>query len=249
MQDYISSTENYKGYTINIVQDSTPQNPRTEFDNMATMVCWHSRYSLGDMDGKVPISKQYDEPDYLFAEIAGIDRDSLYCMSIYDKHGADALTQYLLTQARTKAIVMPLYLYDHSGITISTGKFSCAWDSGCIGFIYLTFEKARKEYGYKQITMRRKAKIATYLEGEVETYDNYLTGNVWGYEVVNAEGEVTDSCYGYFGDEGVKTAIEEARDIIDYNVRQSIIKHLQQLKAWIINKVPLHIRKPLIISY
>lgn len=33
-------------------------------------------------------------------------------------------------------LLMPLYLYDHSGITISTSEFCDPWDSGQIGFIY-----------------------------------------------------------------------------------------------------------------
>jgi len=35
-------------------------------------------------------------------------------------------------------IYLPRFLYDHSGITMSTGPFSCPWDSGQVGFIYAT---------------------------------------------------------------------------------------------------------------
>ena len=30
---------------------------------------------------------------------------------------------------------LPLYLYDHSGLTIATTPFSCPWDSGQVGWI------------------------------------------------------------------------------------------------------------------
>ena len=40
-----------------------------------------------------------------------------------------------------------LYLYDHSGITMSTGSFCDSWDSGQVGFIYVTKEDIEKEYG------------------------------------------------------------------------------------------------------
>ena len=30
-------------------------------------------------------------------------------------------------------IYLPLYLYDHSGITMNTTGFSCQWDSGQVG--------------------------------------------------------------------------------------------------------------------
>jgi hypothetical protein len=43
-----------------------------------------------------------------------------------------------------KVCIKDLYLYDHSGITISTSPFSCGWDSGQVGFIYLTRQKCEE---------------------------------------------------------------------------------------------------------
>ncbi len=39
--------EEYKGYTIDVLYDDCPQDPR-EWDNAATFVCEHRRYKLGD---------------------------------------------------------------------------------------------------------------------------------------------------------------------------------------------------------
>ena len=108
------------------------------------------------------------------------------------------------------AVVLPLYLYDHSGITISTSPFSCPWDSGQVGFIAISKEKARNEYGWKAITKKRKELLTSYLEGEVETYDQYLRGDIFGFEILNSEGEVEDSCWGFYGEE---SAIEEAKAV------------------------------------
>lgn len=84
-------------------------------------------------------------------------------------------------------IELPLYLYDHSDITMNTSGFSCRWDSGQVGFIYVTKEKIRKEYGWKRITQARKEKIYRYLKNEVKTYDDYLTGQVYGFKHEVAE--------------------------------------------------------------
>ena len=72
-------------------------------------------------------------------------------------------------------LLMPLYLYDHSGITISTSEFCDPWDSGQRGFIYTT--RAR----YEAFTLDRgnpdwKTKAAEYLKAEVSSYDEYLQG-------------------------------------------------------------------------
>jgi len=106
-------------------------------------------------------------------------------------------------------ISLSLYLYDHGGITMSTGSFSCHWDSGQVGFIAVSKAKVREEYGWKHLTKERIQLIEKYLTGEVESYDQFLTGDVWGYTIENDEYDVFESCWGFFGkDECKKCAIE-----------------------------------------
>ena len=92
-------------------------------------------------------------------------------------------------------ICLPIYIYDHSGITINTTGFSCPWDSGQVGLIYCTKDRARKEWGrvYRQ-------RALACLKGEIETLDQYLTGQVYGYVVRDPQGEELDSCWGFYGD-------------------------------------------------
>jgi len=112
------------------------------------------------------------------------------------------------------SLILPLYLYDHSGITISTGDFKhidgAGWDSGQVGWIVVTNEQIEKEYG-KGKDAREKAR--KYLEGEVKTYDQYLRGDVYYYTVKKttvckhcgvAQTGTIDSCGGFYGDD-VKT--------------------------------------------
>lgn len=110
-----------------------------------------------------------------------------------NKHNMDP-KEALSFMNRKDIISLPLYLYDHSGITMKTTPFNDPWDSGQVGFIYITKEKIRKEYGWIVITKKRRTKIEEYLQAEVKTYDQFLTGNVWGFETEN------DSCWGFFGD-------------------------------------------------
>lgn len=35
-------------YLLQVMYDEEPLNPRTDYDNFGHMVCWHSRYNLGD---------------------------------------------------------------------------------------------------------------------------------------------------------------------------------------------------------
>jgi hypothetical protein len=96
------------------------------------------------------------------------------------------------------AVILPLFLYDHSGITMNTTGFNCRWDSGQVGFIFISKAKALKEFGGKIITKKLRERLETYLKNEVETYDQYLTGDVWGVQVFE-DGEEVDSCWGFYG--------------------------------------------------
>lgn len=97
-------------------------------------------------------------------------------------------------------ISLPLYLYDHGGITISTTPFSCKWDSSRVGTIFVSKEKIYKEYGVKRISKTLRRKVIDILRAEIKIYDDYLTGNVWGYVIKNENNEEVDSCWGFFGD-------------------------------------------------
>ena len=121
----------------------------------------------------------------------------------------DAIREKAAEVEKAGGIVLPLYLYDHSGITMNTTGFSCPWDSGQVGIIYVMPEKGREEFGRQW-----KKKATKYLKGEVETYDQYLTGDVYGYVVEGPDSN--DSCWGFFGK---KYAIEEAKGNIDASIQ------------------------------
>jgi len=113
-------------------------------------------------------------------------------------------------------ISLPIYMYEHSGITISTKPFSCHWDSGLLGMIYVEAKKAKKEYG-KQFSIQA---VTERLNAEVKEYDQYLTGDVWGYSIYdknpeeNKDIEWIHECDGpFFGED---YCIEEAKRMVDY---------------------------------
>lgn len=51
-----------------------------------------------------------------------------------------------------KYIVMPLYLLDHSGLAMQTTSFHDPWDSGQVGWVYVSKEDALKEFGGEKMT-------------------------------------------------------------------------------------------------
>ena len=81
-----------------------------------------------------------------------------------------------------------------------TGGSSGGWDSGQVGFIYAT--KATLK-----MTGVAPENVEAGLIAEVQTYDQYLRGDVWGYTVYDVKTcdmghtheEVLDSCWGFYG--------------------------------------------------
>ena len=68
----------------------------------------------------------------------------------------------------------------------------------------MTAEEIQHEYG--DHGGRTKEEIAGYLKACVTEFDNYLTGNVWGFKLLrftedgDEEGEEVDSCWGHICD-------------------------------------------------
>jgi hypothetical protein len=184
------------------------QSPR-DWDNLGTMVCFHRRYNLGD--------EQPDRIEYwlsgMLSEL-GLERSTeQWDDFIYDlENGYKESIQKAWSLLDNHIFMLPLYLYDHSGLTMRTTSFSCPWDSGQVGFIYVTKDDVRKEWGKQRISKKLEELIYSNLRAEVETYDQYLTGDVWGY-IVTVDDEIVDSCWGFYGYDYCE---EEAKMVAKY---------------------------------
>jgi hypothetical protein len=217
----------YRGCTIRVVSDDHPGNPRKEFDHLATMVCWHGRYDLGDEQPKE------NAGDYLCRMAAEKDEGFSRLNDLYDealRRGSDRACQRInrrLARERERVlaehyVIQPLYLYEHSGITISTGSFSCPWDSGQVGFIFIPLETIRKEWPVIPDGLTIQQWAEKIIEGEVNEYDAYLTGDVVGVIAEDEEGEEIDSCWGYYPDEkgSHDYAVEDVKSAIDHHLER-----------------------------
>lgn len=104
---------------------------------------------------------------------------------------------------------LPLYLYDHSGLTISTTPFSCPWDSGLLGFIWVKNKDACSKHGWAKLTRTRREEIIKTLEAEVRLYDTYLRGDTFRFDTYE-DGVLKDSCGGFYGTDHKESGLLEA---------------------------------------
>jgi len=208
-------------YTMHIDYDTDPVNPRKEYDHLGTMVCWHQRYDLGDnhMSGNVGdylsnvltrYGLDYADYDTPFRPVTSGMKQMLHSDSgsyTYADFDADLCND--LPEAMDEAwarihdsnaiIMLPLYFYDHGGITMRTTSFRDPWDSGCVGYIYVDVDAVKQEWKWYRLTQQRREHIESILQAEVEEYDAYLTGQVYYWYITDDKGETVDSCGGYYG--------------------------------------------------
>ncbi|MEY8827218.1 hypothetical protein AB9K34_02170 [Sedimentitalea sp. XS_ASV28] len=193
MQDPVYE-ETYQGHTIKIYHDPDAESPR-EWSNLGTLICWHRRYRLGD-------SHSFDSPEAFLRDLAGISEQRELSM--------DRLQE----RAERNAVLLPVFLYDHSGLAMNTIGFHCPWDSSQVGYVYVTLEAVREEFGAKRVTKALRAKAKDILCSEIVSYDAYLGGRVYGY-VIEQDGEEVDACWGFVGHYELD-CLSEARAVVDY---------------------------------
>lgn len=92
-------------------------------------------------------------------------------------------------------IVLPVYAYVHGGSTISTGAFSCQWDSGQSGYVWISKADALSQLGKKRLTTKTREKILENLRGTVRTFAMFLEGDVYDLRVyrVDENGDIDES--------------------------------------------------------
>lgn len=163
------------GHKLEIHHDESAESPR-QWDNMGVMALFHPDYDLGDKGH-------------------GLKTD--------DFAGWAEMSEWI-ARKMDGAIILPVRMYDHSGIRFAVGEdchrypFNCPWDSMQVGFIYVTKAKLIEEYGSDDDDARTKG--LKCLKAEIEVYNQFSSGDVYGFILKDSEGVIDGSCWGFFGD-------------------------------------------------
>lgn len=183
---------------------------------------------MSSRDAKFGIIKEYEDVTWLVDDI-------IEALSQEDK--------WKLLEKHSQILFMPLFLYDHGGITMNTCGYSCRWDSGQVGYIYTDRKTIldlnayyRNKKGKSTKVTKNNWKKAAYLwmEGEVEEYDQYLTGEVYGiieeeYDAEDDTWEETDSCWGFFNSKFGSELIEDVAR--DYGISETLYDSMEEIMS------------------
>lgn len=164
---------------LRIEQCIYPDNPRDFYEPYTKMFCFVERYSIGD------------KHSYKHWEFSGWDDFKNHLIKEHDAR-----------------VILPMYMYEHSGIALSTTPFNCRWDSGQIGFIFASAKDIRENFGVKKITKAIEQKVIEQIEFEVKEYDAYVSGDVWDIELFLDDDEIGMGICTLYGFDELQKEIE-----------------------------------------
>lgn len=128
-----------------------------------------------------------------------------------------------LIEATGEVVILPISMYEHGGISLWIGSTSghpdAQWDCSTIGFAYVEKNTAEKEGMLDPgETWNHDWKTWAYdmMEAEMEIYDKYVQGEVYGYMVEDGDGgRASDVLFGHSGFYDKEKMLEEAKADID----------------------------------
>lgn len=194
----------HAGLTVEIHYDESAESPRDRGEDCLTtrLVLDHRRYTLAN------------------------EADDI---SPLDYFGGWDEVEAAIREAYDVVALQPVYGYDHGSLTCSTTPFSCPWDSGTLGLVFVTRQSMDDGFGAGEWT---DEDVQRSIKAEVEEYAAYLRGEVYGYVVKDKDDETLDSCWGYIGSDYVEQAAREAAEgERDYLVSEAFLEAQRLLEA------------------
>lgn len=131
-------------YILEVFYSHMPDNPR-HYQDTTKLILFHKRYDLGDVH-------DYKHGDYLDWGQMEVD----------------------IIKKEEPGLILPVYMYEHGAVSLSTSSFNDRWDSGQVGFVIMdwrTFKGMNEE------------QALTEIEGQLKDYASYINGEVCYYQI------------------------------------------------------------------
>lgn len=190
-----------RSFNLKIVNDNDAECPLRSWENYFSFLSCHKRYYT----------------DKRFKTISDNTNNN------FNQNDFGSLNEIETFLSKQGYVWVKVYMYSHSGETISTTPFGCYFDSGVFGYLYATREQILDAFGGKRLTSALRQKALEGMEEFVnETWDAYISGEVYGYEIHNEEDEIVDSCWGFYGE---KYAKQEGESVLGFHVAEETIKY------------------------
>lgn len=181
---------------LEIVIDDSPESPRT-WENLGKFISCDTRRTSPDNDTTLlNIVK-------LTGTIATNTEDHIKLIKKeIEKNGDEVFAIY------------PVSTYEHASITFKLyNYFGCDYSNNSF---YIITKNDLRRYGIEASDTK---KVEGIIEEELKTYTKWANGEVYGFILYDDQGDVLDSCYGFYDIADIKDYLPEEwenEDLTDY---------------------------------
>ena len=178
---------------LKITYDENSESPR-EWSNLGYFITQDSRYNSPDQHERLQfIIKDTGEYANTQAEHIKLIKSS------YNDSNDKIIAIYPITK------------YEHSGVAYHLGT-AHGFDYSNNGF-YIITDKTQKEVGTK------KKDFEKVIKDEISTYNKYINGEVYNFVLYTEDGEIEDSCGGFYDIEDIREHLPKewkSEDLTEY---------------------------------
>lgn len=172
-----------------IFHEESLENPRKDNGGVMLLYTWEKDNPSPD---NAPATREE------FAEEIGVSADSW---------------EELMVGMRKKGyFVMPIYALYHGGTSYSLHDFHDKYDSGQVGICFVN----KNDPAIRDLSDSFLTIIA---ENEMNLYDSWAQGDVWGIETLDAHNNITDMSSGYICDKSWNATLEEMLSAVGVTIQ------------------------------
>jgi hypothetical protein len=197
-------TFEHNGFTIRLTPDECGESPAQCGDMDRFLVGFHRDFSVqyadksdGRYNDNAPVIKSKDDAFWY------MPKEAIVAHLLDEGYDPETAQEEADAGHVPGWRVFELNAYIHSGVALSLGEFGCPWDSGQVGWVFV-----KEEHGWGEIDgkLTTHEQMAQWL---VEGWNQYLSGDVWCFDIEDSDGEILDSCGGIYG---MENALEAAKN-------------------------------------
>lgn len=190
---------------LKVMYDKSAESPIERTCNggiIGNFICWNKNTLLGH-------KHKFEDKVDLFRELAyKYNPDKVEELEKSLRNDEVSFDHYVseiekMVYNNDEIYILPLFLYGYSELTITTTGFGSDWDNNFVGYVYTT----KDELDCMGCVYNSREDVEEILKSEVELYDKYLKGEVYGFSIVeydekyDNEYDEIESYWGFYGDD------------------------------------------------